>query len=385
MSEAIIPYPIDDAALVSTNATESVAAWAAGTAYLFEQTARSDTTHRIYKSLIGEAATVTISIGTPGVVTKAAHGYSNGTPVIFATTGALPTGLTAGTTYYLVGATADTFQVAATPAGAAINTSGSQSGVHTATLNPNKGYDPTDPANLTGSSPKWLDVAPTNAWAMFDARNSTQTVRAGDIAVEVDTVGWIDRVAAGNLSATSLRVVAEADGDTVYDETHELIDDSAIVDLWTYFYEPIRYRRDIVLEMPAYPDMSFAVTASAGGGTNPTAVGNLVFGTGLYLGEALKGSRAGLRSYSTVDEDEFGEYVVTPRAKAKRGIFDMIVESARGDMLQEQLGELDSVPLFWNLSEAFTRTQIFGFYGSLEFVFSEHGWNQYELVIKGIP
>jgi Putative phage tail protein len=80
------------------------------------------------------SATVTISIASPGVVTWTAHGLSNGNAIVFATTGALPTGLTAGTVYYVVAASANTFEVALTPGAAPINSSGSQSGVQTATF-----------------------------------------------------------------------------------------------------------------------------------------------------------------------------------------------------------------------------------------------------------
>ena len=77
-------------------------------------------------------STVTITIASPGVVTWTAHPLSNGNAVILSTSGALPTGLTAGTTYYVVNKATDTFQLAATIGGTAINTSGSQSGTHTA-------------------------------------------------------------------------------------------------------------------------------------------------------------------------------------------------------------------------------------------------------------
>ena len=78
---------------------------------------------------------VTISIASPAVVTWAAHGLVAGTPVDFATTGALPTGLTAGSIYYVLaaGLGANSFQVGLYPAAAAINTSGSQSGIQTCT------------------------------------------------------------------------------------------------------------------------------------------------------------------------------------------------------------------------------------------------------------
>lgn len=81
------------------------------------------------------SATFTVTIATPGLFTWTSHGLVAGTAIVFTTTGALPTGLTAGTTYWVIaaGLTANDFQVSATQGGAAVNTSGSQSGTHTAT------------------------------------------------------------------------------------------------------------------------------------------------------------------------------------------------------------------------------------------------------------
>lgn len=75
--------------------------------------------------------TATMTIAAPCVVTVSAT-PANGTPVVFTTTGALPTGLSAGTTYYVKRINATTFNVAATPGGTSITTTGSQSGTHTA-------------------------------------------------------------------------------------------------------------------------------------------------------------------------------------------------------------------------------------------------------------
>ncbi|OXE37453.1 MAG: hypothetical protein CGW95_01505 [Phenylobacterium zucineum] len=75
--------------------------------------------------------TVTMTIANPCVVTWTSHGQANGQRVVLRTTGALPTGLSANTVYYVVNATANTFQLATTAGGAAIATSGTQSGTHT--------------------------------------------------------------------------------------------------------------------------------------------------------------------------------------------------------------------------------------------------------------
>lgn len=76
--------------------------------------------------------TFTVSIASPGIVTKAGHGFVGGEELILETTGALPTGLTALTTrYYVKYIDANTFNLSLTVGGANINTSGTQSGTHT--------------------------------------------------------------------------------------------------------------------------------------------------------------------------------------------------------------------------------------------------------------
>lgn len=87
----------------------------------------------------GLSSIVTITLAAPGVVSWAAHGLAIGDAVKLTTTGALPTGLTAGTTYYVsaTGFTADAFSLSDTRAHAIagtnnITTSVSQSGVQRA-------------------------------------------------------------------------------------------------------------------------------------------------------------------------------------------------------------------------------------------------------------
>ena len=80
-------------------------------------------------------AVTTISNASPAVVSLNSHGQAIGDAVVFSTTSALPTGLTAGTVYYVIAAgfTANAFEVSLTPAGAAINTSSAGSGTHSIT------------------------------------------------------------------------------------------------------------------------------------------------------------------------------------------------------------------------------------------------------------
>ena len=82
--------------------------------------------------------TVTISNASPAVVTLTNHGLRDGTGVAFSTTGALPTGITAGTTYYAKSTASNTLNLYDTAEHAVaggstgrVNTSSAGSGTHT--------------------------------------------------------------------------------------------------------------------------------------------------------------------------------------------------------------------------------------------------------------
>jgi hypothetical protein len=115
-----------------------------------------------FSSPTAAATTVTMTIAAPAVITHTAHGFVTGQPVVFTTTGALPTGITSGTTYYVVSiaGSTTTYSVATTVAnaiaGTRITTSGSQSGTHTCTTlatvqNPDLTALTLGPSGLTGS------------------------------------------------------------------------------------------------------------------------------------------------------------------------------------------------------------------------------------------
>jgi hypothetical protein len=82
-------------------------------------------------SFLGVQQAAAISIGTPAVVTVAASPPIDAA-VVFKTTGALPTGLTVGTVYYVLSAsrTSTTFRVSTSIGGSAVDTTGAGSGTH---------------------------------------------------------------------------------------------------------------------------------------------------------------------------------------------------------------------------------------------------------------
>ena len=89
---------------------------------------------RLFNVIVPNMGVVTITIANPGVVTETAHGFQTGESIFLTTTGFLPTGLSANILYFVINVTTDTFRLALNYAnaidGTAINTSGTQSGIH---------------------------------------------------------------------------------------------------------------------------------------------------------------------------------------------------------------------------------------------------------------
>jgi len=73
------------------------------------------------------STTASISIASPAQIIATDH-YTEGAPIVFETTGALPTGIATGTTYYIKNYVSGVFNITATLSGTLITTTGTQSG-----------------------------------------------------------------------------------------------------------------------------------------------------------------------------------------------------------------------------------------------------------------
>lgn len=89
----------------------------------------------LHRDTKGNRSDFTITIASPAVVIFLdAPMPPNGTPLYLETDGALPTGVGTNQPFYVISATGTTCRLALTRGGAAINTTGSQSGTHTAII-----------------------------------------------------------------------------------------------------------------------------------------------------------------------------------------------------------------------------------------------------------
>ena len=132
-----------------------------------------------YPGCFAPGSVVSITIATPAVV-SVPNTCAAGQEVFFSSTGALATGLTAGTTYYIIatGLTASSFQVSTSAGGSAVNTSGTQSGIQVAYSAYANGTTSYTPAITIGPFPPSTSV-PVRCSLVWQTSNTSGTIKLG--------------------------------------------------------------------------------------------------------------------------------------------------------------------------------------------------------------
>ncbi len=180
-----------------------VYAWfTAPTNYLLcDGAAVSRTTYAtLFAAINPSLGTATMSIASPCVVSLTAHGLVLDDIIYFTTTWALPTGLAINTRYYVIsaGLTANAFQISATTWGSAINTTWTQSWVHTLRRSPywvGDGTTTFNTPNLKGSVVVGVDTSQTEFNAVGETGGEkTHTMTTGEMVAHTHQMfangGW---------------------------------------------------------------------------------------------------------------------------------------------------------------------------------------------------
>jgi hypothetical protein len=319
------------------------AAWSTATNYAAGDQVISTVTHKVYESLTGARSTVTISNGANAAIGWANHGQPAGTPVVFSTTGGLPTGLVAGTVYYVAANPGlDSFSVAATVGGAALATSSAGTGVHTAVADPNRARDPTADA----SADYWTEVGPTNRWRMFDLVRDTQTTAASPLTLTITPGERISGLALDNILADRVDVAVKRDGVTIKSYSRTLRTRTTLT-WYGYFFGEYRQRRAAAwFDVPPFVDISLEFTFTRAAGA--VGVGAIVVGRQVVIGNVKRDPNYQRLNFSSYDRDTSGNATFDPERSVPTPKLRAYCDEAMASDLLAAMDDLNALPAVWS-------------------------------------
>ncbi len=196
----------------------------------------------------------------------------------------------------------------------------------------NVGHDPSTSPDL------WLDVAPTNRWAMFDQALGSMAEQAGSIIVTLHPTTAVNAVALLDVTAATVRVQAAG-----YDQTRAPIATPGAVNF---------------LDMPATGG-PITVTIA---GPDIVSAGTLLIGRLLGLGVTEANPTAAITDYSRKETDDFGGVTLVERAWAKRMTVRGMIDTAAVDVVAGRIANVRATPCLWIGDDGLEALSIYGFF-----------------------
>ena len=218
----------------------------------------------------------------------------------------------------------------------------------------------------TASALWWIEVGPSNRWAMFDGSVSTASEDTTDIEVVITPGAVVDAVAIIAGIGSTVRVQMHDGATSVYDQTQSL-DSTPIEDWESYFFADQVLAGELLFSgLPRYFGGVITVTIEATSSAI-ASVGALLLGRLHSIGDTAPNASAGITDYSRKETDTFGTTSLLQRSYAKRSQQRMVMETDDLRRVQALLSGLRATPAAWigdDDTARFAPLAIFGWFRS---------------------
>ena len=242
---------------------------------------------------------------------------------------------------------------------------------------PTSAYSPE--VDVTRSIPKWVDMGPTNMYAMFDLLRETKTISAdvipNDITVVITPGQSVNSLACLGMDGVLNVAISVARTGTpstvIYTNNFSLT--LRFTNSWyTYFYGEFREKTSCILfDLPSqYTDLIITVTFS---GNLSFEVGACVVGTFADIGNTQSGASVDAVNFSSVDRDTYGNALLIPRRNVPKTVQKLYFAKSRLSDIIAIKNTLDALPAVWSgldddtSSPYFDALLILGFYRTFDF------------------
>ncbi len=116
-------------------------------------------------------------------------------------------------------------------------------------------------AGLPENTPtRWIEVAPTNRYAMFDTLRNTQSIKASPVTVVLTPAVRIDSIGLLSVDADEVSITVKVGTETVYTATRDL-NNREVFDWYDYFFAEFNKTPNVVFfDIPPYSNAFITIT-----------------------------------------------------------------------------------------------------------------------------
>lgn len=241
----------------------------------------------------------------------------------------------------------------------------------------------------TGNAPEtsplyWINTGPSNRWAMFDGKISTQTAQASPLAVVVKP-SYINSLSLFGLEGATLDVTVRNGlaGPVEYIKSISL-DGTILADWYQYFFEPSVQLGEVVLtDLPPYGDAHLTVTIS---GPGIVKCGHFAVGTFYDLGGTNYGVSIGIIDYSRKDTSASGATTLDVRDFANRMAAEVSFANGQINKVHRVLSSLRATPCVYIGTDVpgYEPLTVFGFFRDFNIIVPNPSQSLCSIEIEGL-
>lgn len=219
--------------------------------------------------------------------------------------------------------------------------------IYESAIGSNLNHDPTDADNAPAN---WIEIGPTNDWAMFDDLKSTQTVASESLSWVLQPGKAVNSVGLARLAGAQVRIVQNDGSDDTYDETYNLVSVDGITDWYSWFFEERAQQETLIVnDLPNIPNPTITITVT---GSGDVAVGANAVGRALDIGSPALGATSDYTDYSTYEPDGFGEVTTVERGYSFNEEASLLIENTRYIFVRREILKYRTGPVFVKLSDS---------------------------------
>lgn len=242
---------------------------------------------------------------------------------------------------------------------------------------------------FVNSPVRWVEIGPSGTFKAFDQKVGIK--HPGGLYAQVapiDPDKAITACAVFGLEATQVRLkITDPTAGTVYNQTRNLINTTAILDYVDYFFAPATLRDScLFLDLPPYLNAKYEITATTNNELSPGLGGEIVLGYNYVIGDAKAGSSIDLIDYSTIETDTFGVTSRVKRQSVQTATYEYSMPAGTENAVQRILQNCLAVPCVFHTGEdsADRGTLIYGILDGTPINLGSRGASMATIEVKGL-
>jgi hypothetical protein len=192
---------------------------------------------------------------------------------------------------------------------------------------------------------KWVEVGPTNRWAMFDLSRSTGSEVNTSVTLVLTPGTRVNSIGITGCSALSVDITVTVGAETTYSSSDDLF--YRFTTSWySFFVGPFKYKTNFAkVNIP--PSLSSVITITFNMPSTGGSIGSIVLGNRVSIGDVQVRPTIEAINFSVVERDVYGNSILIPRRNVPKTTQSLFTSKSNVNKLMQLRSDLNAKPALW--------------------------------------